>query len=165
MKDKAKIASHPQLNGKLRLLSFEEDKLQFQYFQDNELQKEIKLPAGYGLVAGKFFHHPIPTDAETDYAINYIEDELMSNSELTQHDEKLFTADENLIELFRKNELYENVYTRQEVEDLFSSYARVIMGAPSFYLKAEITAKDFSILLVLREIMHHLDFDSIQLLP
>ncbi len=164
MKDKAKIATHPLLNGKVRLLSFEKDELQFQYFQDNELQKEIRLPAGYGLVADKFFHQPIPTDAETDYAINYIEDELMSNSELTQNNEVLLTADENLIELFRKNELNENVYTRQAVEDLFSSYARVIMGAPTFYLKAEITATDFAILLVLREIMHHLNFDSINLL-
>lgn len=142
-------------------LTIEKNELLFQYLLKDAIQKEIKLPAGYEFISSKFFLHPIPTDAETDYAINYIEDELMSNRELLQHNEKLYSADERLMTIFFKNELPNDSLSRQTVEDLFNRYARVIMGAPLSSIKVEITAEDFAILLLLREIMHHLNFDSI----
>ena len=78
--------------------------------------------------------------------------------------EQLVSSEKLLIELFRKNELPADSYSRQSVEDLFSRYARVIMGAPASELNAPITRTNFAILLLLREIMHHFGFETIKLI-
>ena len=160
MKSEVKVSSVE--NQFICHLTIKKEELLFQYFQDDTIQKEIKLPAGYEFIWSKFFQHPIPTDAEIDYAINYIEDALMSNKELLNHNKEIYSGDKKLIAVFQKNELTNDFLSRLAVEDLFNRYARVIMGAPLSSIKAEITAEDCAILLILREIMHHLNFDTIR---
>ncbi|MFB6341915.1 hypothetical protein ACE1ET_09335 [Saccharicrinis sp. FJH62] len=140
-------------------LMMENEVLRFQIFQNNVLNQEVVLKAGYEFISGKFFRHDIPTYDETDYAINHIEDQLMTHKSRIQSSRELCTSDEELKNVFRKNDLNENSYSRESIEKLFSSYARVIMGAPISELKAGVTQKDYAIVLVLREIMHHLDFE------
>lgn len=143
-------------------LDIEEQVLKFHFQKDNESVKQITLKAGYKRISDTFFKRDIPNEAEIEFAINSIEDELMSNKELSGRKGYLFSSDENLIAIFRKNGLNERAYSRQSVEDLFSQYARVMMGAPSSEINAEITREDVAIILILREIMHHLDFEELR---
>jgi len=144
-----------------RILSIEDEVLHFQYLENEELKDEILLKTGFRYLAETFFRNDIPTEAETEYAINYIEDELMSNKKLRNNNETLISADEKIAELFRKNGLDKNEFSRQEIENLFNSYAYVIMGKPSSLLPVNTTREDFALLLALREIMHHLNFEKI----
>lgn len=143
-------------------LEMETEWLKFQFIKDTEVKQEIALRVGYRLITNRFFKHEIPTFDETDYAINYIEDALMSDKTLLQSNKELITSDDKIITLFRKNKISGYAITRRSVEDLFSQYARVVMGAPVSTLEAGITAEDFAILLILREIMHHLDFEVLK---
>lgn len=143
-------------------LILENELLRFRMMDGIDMKQEIVLKLGYRFIAGRFFKHEIPTFDETDYAINYIEDELMSDKTLLQSNKELFTADNKIKDVFQKNKITGNPITRQRVEDLFNRYARAIMGAPLSTLNAGINAEDFAIILVLREIMHHLDFDVLK---
>ncbi|HSH42618.1 MAG TPA: hypothetical protein VK973_10900, partial [Arenicellales bacterium] len=145
------------------LLNMEEDVLRFQFQKDNETVKQITLNSGYKRIADTFFKRNIPNEAEIESAINCIEDELMSNKGLLGRKGYLFSSDRKLISIFNKNGLVEHSYSRQSVEDLFSRYARVMMGAPASEVDAEITREDVAIILVLREIMHHLDFEELRI--
>lgn len=156
--------NNTQTAGTIRLLHIGSETATFQRRENNTLTQEITLETGYRYLVDKFFKQEIPGDAETDYAINYIEDQLMSDRNLLHTNEQLVSSDKLLIELFRKNELRADSYSRQNVEELFSRYARVIMGAPASELNATITRTDFAILLLLREIMHHLGFKTISLI-
>ncbi|MGE0079352.1 MAG: hypothetical protein AB7S48_15940 [Bacteroidales bacterium] len=143
-------------------LTIEDDLLIFKMQQDNKVIQEVALNAGYRFIANKFFEHEIPTESETDYAINYIEDELMSNKTLQQNNKELYTSDSTIIGVLRKNSITTTINSRQSIEDLFSRYARVIVGAPASELPAAITRNDFAAILVLREILHHLNFEVLK---
>ncbi len=145
-----------------RIVNFEDEILRFQFVENDDFKDEILLKAGFRFLAKTFFRNDIPTEAETEYAINYIEDELMSNKKLLNNNETLFTSDEKVADLFHKNGIDKTEYTRQEIESLFNAYASVVMGKPSSLIPVKITREDFALLLTLREIMHHLDFKSIK---
>lgn len=145
-------------------VAFENEQLRFLFLHNNKVKQEITLHAGYKLLVKKFFKNEIPTFSETDYAINYIEDELMSDKSLLLNNKELNTKDQRITNLLLKNKITDGMIIRQQVEDLFSRYARVITGAPASILDAGIDREDFSVLLVVREIMHHLDFDVLNVI-
>lgn len=148
---------------KTSLLHISEEFLTFQYRKDGTVRKEIRLHAGYKRIAHSYFKRSIPTEAETERAINYIEDTLEGNKELLEPNKTLLTHDQKLIKIFRKNEFLEDVHSRQSVENLFSTYAKVIMGGYSSLQRSDFTNEDFATVLVLREIMHHLKYDFLQI--
>lgn len=152
-----------QYAGTVRLLSIEKEVLRFQFLVNHSLQKEIALKAGYQTIADRFFRQDISTEAETEYAINYIEDELMSCKDLLNRKEILVSSDEHLAEVFRKNDFTQSKYSRHEVESLFSQYASIITGRPSSLNRQTVTREDFATILLLREITHHLGFEAIDL--
>ncbi len=123
---------------------------------------EVQTDLGYAAIAKRFFKNEIPTEAETEYAINFIEDTLMANKSLPQHFETLYWADEVLQEIFERNELQQTIVSRQNVEDLFTVYARVVMGAPGSFMNVEVTAEGFARLLIVRELLHHLDIQKME---
>ncbi len=150
--------------NKTRQLSIIEEVLQFDFSIDNSLQKSISLNFGYEVVTSKFFKNHIPTEAETEYAIYFIEDHLMSNKELINQQETLVSESKALADVLAKNGLQKGKHSRRTIEDLFNNYARIVMGTPSTLMDIEITKEDFATLLILREIMHHLNFESISIL-
>lgn len=152
------------LEGVNCFLNIEKEVLTFQFQKDNEIVKQFTLSAGYKRISDTFFNRDIPNEAEVEFAINAIENELMRNKDLLERKGYLFTSDRNLIAFFNKNGSNEHTYSRQDVEDLFSKYARVMMGAPSSEINAEITREDVAIVLILREIMHHLDFEELRII-
>ncbi|TNE68188.1 hypothetical protein EP331_15980 [bacterium] len=149
---------------KIRQLNFDKDGLTFRFLENEQDTDVVLLKLGYLHIAHLFFKQNVPTELETDYAINYIEDELMSLKKLENlNQEVLITDDAYLKEILLKNGRTKSNYTNWEIENLFSEYARVVMGAALTNLPVELTREDFALVLVLREIMHHLKFDSIEI--
>lgn len=140
------------------ILNLEENKITFHLLGDNNPKSKIILKMGYRTIAQLFFKQNIPTEAEMDYAINFIEEELMRDRRLIGEKGELLTSFEPLAEIFRKNNLLDKTISRRRVEDLFTAYAEVIMGARTSLWQAEITAEDVALILLMREIMYHLDF-------
>lgn len=152
-----------EINVKWRQLIIEGEQTHFRFLTNDHLEKELSLGTGYQHLVQTFFKSALPTEAETEYAINFIEDELMSNKELLNNEEQLICEQNHYTNLFRKNGLEQSVLTRREVEDLFANYAYVIMGGRAMEKSVEIRSHDFALLLLLREIMHHLNFETITL--
>jgi hypothetical protein len=148
----------------IRILSIEKEILRFEYLKERTLTNEIVLKAGYEYISSTFYKHEIPTESEIEYAINHIEDELMSSKELLNNNEKLVCTDMLLIELLRKNGELKETYTSRNIEDIFSKYANLSMGEPLARSGLSTTKDDFAIILALREIMHHLKFKEISIL-
>lgn len=144
----------------IRLLEITNKDVIFYLFEENLLKNEISLPIGYEQIASQYFKHNIPTVAEVDYAINVIEDELMSNKSLINNNETLICSDKILIDILTKNIELKNIFTRQEIEDLFSKYANVSMGEPLSRYYLDINPNNYAAMLILREIMHHLNYNE-----
>jgi hypothetical protein len=148
------------MKANTRILFFEKEKLIFQFFNHGQKQDEIVLNSGYELVANTYFKNDIPSEEETEYAINFIEDELMSNKKLVSNNEELVIQSQIVEEVFHKYTINQKVIQRQEIEDLFSKIARVVMRKYATE-GLEITRESFAVLLLIREITHHLKFNYI----
>ncbi|MCY1719009.1 hypothetical protein OU798_01560 [Prolixibacteraceae bacterium Z1-6] len=148
----------------VRTVHFDQLTLQFQYLKNNQLSEKITLKTGAQHIAESFFKQNLPAEAETEYAINFIEDELMSHKKLMNDNEKLVCADKSLMAIFERNGLKQGIVSREAVEYLFTQYAYVVLGASGFVQNVDVNRYDFAALLVLREIMHHLNFDEIEVI-
>ena len=148
--------------NKVRQLNFETDHTIFEFYDNDILDQQITLPIGYQSLANKYFKSGIPTEAGAEYAINDIEDALMSNRSLINKDATLVANNKLLAETLLKNGLNQEVHSRKTIEDLFNNFARIIMGSPNSMLSTELSGEAFALILILREILHHLDFDSIK---
>ncbi|MCU4164887.1 hypothetical protein [Carboxylicivirga caseinilyticus] len=146
-----------------RRITIDNDQVRFQFYKSDSETYEISLPIGFDYIVKTFFKHEIPSESDIEYAINYIEDELMSKKELISFNENLITEDKGIKDLFLKNGLTESIYSRQRVEELFNQYAYIVMGASPVISGIEITPKDVAVILLLREIMHHLDYRNISI--
>ncbi len=120
------------------------------------------LNIGYVLIANTFFKHPIPTEAETEYAINHIEDVLMSSTDWKGSGDILNMDNAAVKEVFRKNGLADYYFSREAIEQLFSQHAYIVMGRPASQGTADFLPTDFALLLLLREITHHLNYRGIR---
>ncbi len=85
----------------------------------------------------------------------------MSNKELYSQQGTLESESEILANVLLKNGLQQGPHSRKTIEDLFNNYARIVMGTPGTMMGIDVTKEDFAAVLILREIMHHLDFVSI----
>jgi hypothetical protein len=137
--------------------------LVFTIFEGFNIKDEISLSIGYEIVASKYFKHEIPSVDEIDYAINNIEDELMSNKLLINQNSELVCADKMLREILKQDFGSKSSYSRTEVETLFSKYAAVSMGEPLSRYNLNLSRDVFAKILLLREIMHHLFFEKINM--
>jgi hypothetical protein len=149
----------------IRLFEITDKDVIFYLFEGNLLKNEIYLPIGYEQIAAQYFEHNIPTVAEVDYAINVIEDELMSNKSLISNNAMLICSDKILIDILTQNIELKNIFTRQEIEDLFSKYANVSMGEPLSRYNLDINPNNYATMLILREIMHHLNYKELNTPP
>ncbi len=150
--------------GNVRVVTIEKDKVRFFYYKEKSLVKEIALKIGYEFISGAYFKQDIPNEVEIEYAINYIEDELMSKKELINNGEKLVSVDKSLIEFFNKNGEVKSIYTQRNIEDIFGKYASIVMGEPLSRNNMVVNREDIAIILVLREIVHHLNFMELYLI-
>jgi hypothetical protein len=154
-----------KLNGAehVRILQMNEDSLRFVFMQHAKQTDELILELGFKKISQTYFKHTIPTVDEIEYAINFIEDELMRYKKLSSKDEVLVCTDRVLTDIISKTTGYKANFTREEIETLFSRYASVSMGEPLSRSALNINADDYALVLILREIMHHLNFTGISL--
>jgi len=154
--------ANSETKDKKRLMSIEPNELSFTFCHNNVRVNQIVLPIGYNSIAVGYFKHTIPTVSEVDYAINVIEDALMSNKALVNNSEQLYASSALLSGLLIANVGAKNVFSRQEIEELFTQYANVSMGVPQLRYGIEVNSIDFALLLLVRETMHHLNFEQLQ---
>jgi exopolyphosphatase/pppGpp-phosphohydrolase len=122
----------------------------------------VTLPVGIRDVADNTLRHDPPTPAELERAIDVVEDAL-SGSRLAQAERgALATSDPVLRSMPGLQEAVTGL-SREAVEAQFQRLASRSLGTP--VSEAELPAsRDFAAaLLILRECMHHLGFDSVQL--
>lgn len=151
------------INKKIRLLSIDKDKTTFTFIENNIKLQKITLNIGYELVANRHFKRDIPSEAQVEYAINDIEDALMSRKELVNQNQDLLCNDQILSDIISKQGETKSDFTREEIENLFSKYAYVSLGDPVSRIQSDIEPNDYAYILILREITHHLNFKHIKL--
>jgi hypothetical protein len=78
-------------------------------------------------------------------------------------DEILVCADRVLTDIFTKTIGNNNCFTRNEIEALFSRYALVAMGEPLSRSSLDVNTDDYVLVLILHEIMHHLNYTELNL--
>ncbi len=143
-------------------LQMQDKNIVFQ-FTVNNIPEQYALNLNYKELATRFFSQEIPSEAELEYAINFIEDELMRETALHNRKSRLVTNDTAILELFENNGRRVPILSRQNIEDIFSTYARVVRGTPAASLQVNAKRNDFALLLLIREIMHHLGFAWLEL--
>jgi exopolyphosphatase/pppGpp-phosphohydrolase len=126
----------------------------------------LKLDIGTEKTGFTYFHHSPPTPDEVENAINVVEDELTKIFSRITKQSVLYTKDEQVKEIAIlagvKNH-DEMILSRNDMESLFSRLAALSMGRS---VKTDIIPVDSSFsagLLILREIMHHLGYEFINI--
>lgn len=155
------ILKNYAIDKKLRYLEIGIENVRFTFVENTENKKEKDINIGYKKVAESFFKSEIPNESEVENAINYIEDEIMKDKEIVSKNEELISGDKDLREILGGNK---ESYLREEVEEIFTKYALLSMGQSPVYNKIKVKRDNYAKLLVLREIMHHLNFKNIVLI-
>jgi hypothetical protein len=144
-----------------RIVQITNETIIFHYIQNQTLTKTIKLNIGIQTITSKYFIKEAPSEAEVEYAINDIEDELMSSKDLVNVNENLYTNDGFIIEVVKVSKNTITNVSRQAIEEIFTKYALVSMGRSPIYDDIKMDKEKYAGLLILREILHHLNFKDI----
>lgn len=128
---------------------------------DGELQL---LTLGSQLTSLGYFRHQPPTPDEMETAIMKVEDEVYRLRHSIQPGAKLFSEDNDVRAIARLAGVAENeqmTLSLEAVEQTFDRLALVVNGRPANY-EGIPDGNDFAAtLLILREFMHHLQFNEI----
>ena len=115
-----------------------------------------------------FFIHNPPTPGEVENAINVVEDEVMPLHKMLPANSVLYSIDADIREMVRYADYEENEYemilTRTNMEQIFSRLAAIITGLPTSQDILPTSNSFASTLLILREVMHHLEFLDIKII-
>jgi hypothetical protein len=150
-------------DARFRLIEITDDSVIFRFFKEGREERSLALNLSPAMIAAKFFRHSIPGEAEVEYAINFIEDELMKDASLVNAGERLYVADRPLAEALRVPAGGAATLTREAVEEAFTRYALLSMGRSPVYDDIAMDRKKYAAVLIVREILHHLDFGAITL--
>lgn len=157
------IQKNPQ-TADYRLLHIGRRQVVFSFVKNSALQHAITLNTGTGQIAVDFFRSEIPGEAEVENAINFIEDELMAHADIRNKKEKLYNADAFLAEHFHVTTSAPRQLSIQTVEDEFTQYALLSMGRSPALSSVQMDKEKYAGILILREILHHLDFTAVTVL-
>ncbi len=146
-------------NYKIRVLKIDSESIKFIYIKNGKLENELLLNIGVDKIVRSFFKNEIPNEGEIENAINYIEDILMSLKELRNNNEELYCVD-----LLAWKILGDKMeFSRQEIEEIFTKYAIQSLGQISSHSTIKMNHKKYAVILIIREIMHHLNFEKLNL--
>lgn len=147
-----------------RIVQINSKEVRFFYINHRKVITEIEVDLGIGLITSRYFVMPIPGEADVEYAINYIEDVLMSNKDLLNKGEDLYSTFSGISDIIDSVNDEEVSVSREFLEDIFTKYALISMGRSPVYDDIKMNNQKYAGLLILREIMHHLDYKTIMLL-
>lgn len=126
---------------------------------------KIVLAVGAQGIADSFFRHDPPLALEIEQAIDAVEDALMSSR--LQHAERGgLVTDEPLLQAWVSGSHPQSTdtrLTRDEVEAIFERLATASLGRPGALVDLPTERTAAAALLILRESMHHLGFDSVRI--
>lgn len=125
----------------------------------------MPLDLGTDSTARLFFRSELPRPVELERAIDHVEDELMRAAAWAAGRTTLATDHPFVQGLAATHGLTDALLTRDAVEALFQRLASSALGNPSA-LKGLPTGREAAAtLLILRELMHHLNFNQVVVMP
>lgn len=126
------------------------------------------FPFGSKKTAEEFFKHNPPTPEEIEHAINLIEEEISSVGKFLPEKSPLYTLSPIIETIALQTKTTEwgeqRILTIENMEDVFSRLALIISGRPASLDTLPANSSFASSLLILREIMHHLNFEKINVI-
>ena len=147
----------------VRIVSLTNVDSSFEFIEDGEQRKTITLEMGWEVLISRFFKHEIHSEADIEYAITEIEDQLETKKELVnQGDEDLICFDPKVKEALAIS-TEEARLSVQDVENEFTKYALMSMGQSTVLASVEMNHEKYMIILLIREILNHLKFPYITL--
>ncbi|MFZ3083941.1 hypothetical protein [Rhodoferax ferrireducens] len=130
-----------------------------------EPEQILILKIGSTRTSNDFFRHNPPSPLEIENAIMVVEDEVTRAREITVGRASLYSTDELVYEIAKMADCSEKLaitLTIEQVEKLFDQLAARSEGRPSSQVDIPDDPKFAATLLILREFMHHLQFDDIK---
>jgi exopolyphosphatase/pppGpp-phosphohydrolase len=150
----------------ITVLLIGEEQTSIAFGTDAESEAVIELSIGSNRTAVDFFKHSPPTPGELETAIMVVEDEVTRAGKLLVGHPMLFTRDASIRELALiagVSEQPEMVLSLEAVERTFDLLASLVLGRPASSAGIPTNPAFAATLLILREFMHHLQFDSIRI--
>ncbi|WP_028973094.1 hypothetical protein [Spirochaeta cellobiosiphila] len=144
-----------------RYLTLGEDFLRFAWIEKGKVLQELPLDLGYRYISRKYFVSDIPSEGEVENAINYIEDILMTKKQLVNDSQNSLYTQSNFVFSILGESSYLSV---QQIEDLFNRWASLSMGKPARSENIQYQKDHFALILIIREIIHHLQFEGINII-
>ena len=126
-----------------------------------ELDAVLVLPMGAQRTATDFFKHQPPSALEIETAIMAVEDEVMRARAVTLGHTALYSTDERVGDMARLLGSPDGL-TLEQVEQLFNQLAARAEGRPASQVDIPDDPPFAATLLILREFMHHLGFEAVQ---
>jgi exopolyphosphatase/pppGpp-phosphohydrolase len=148
----------------ISLLQIGDEQTTVAFGTDEEPEALIELSIGSNRTAVDFFKHIPPTLEEMETAIMAVEDEVIRAGKLLTGHPTLFTRDASIRELALiagVSDQSEMVLSLEAVEQTFDLLASLVLGRPASSAGIPTHPEFAATLLILREFMHHLKFDSI----
>lgn len=149
----------------ITLLHVGEHKTVVAYASDKETMKICSLNMGLQNVGSSssdtvFQKYP-PTALELENAIMVVEDEIMPLAKLLPHPSTLILTDEITYLLKLVAGYDKSILSIDDVEDLFRRLAEVSEGSPMLSSGLPMRSDFAAAVLIVREFMHHLGFESV----
>ncbi len=123
------------------------------------------FPLGSERTAREFFKQSPPSASEIEYAINFIEEEIIPIKKNLSAGSTLFTFSPAILKVALQSDKEQSspeiTLSIKEMEDVFSRLAAIISGRPYSTDTLPDSASFAAALLILREFMHHLEFQNI----
>lgn len=136
--------------------------------QQETPEKIWLLEIGSIKTAQEFFRHNPPTPGEVEEAIQTVEDEVMTLSQLLSEGSALYTVDEAIRQIAHQKDNIGNTsditLLRQDMEQIFTRLAAIISGRPASSDNLPTDNMFAATLLILREVMFHLKFTEIKII-
>ena len=133
---------------------------------DAEPTSKLILHIGSAKTGREHFRHDPPTEGEIENAIQVVEDEVMRAVKFVVRPSTLVSNDPAVVEVaswLGVSTDLEITLSLQQVEDGFSRLAARSLGRPSSQDDMPTNPTFAATLLILREFMHHLQFESIRI--
>jgi exopolyphosphatase/pppGpp-phosphohydrolase len=128
----------------------------------------VSINTGFRKLSDQFFHHTPPTAEETENAINFIEDELSRIRSRTAAVSGLYTGSPEILSILKSSDpgmVTESGTGRDQVEAFFNRFADSAFNSIGSGSDLPADRLSAAALLLLREILHHLQFERIYYYP
>jgi exopolyphosphatase/pppGpp-phosphohydrolase len=150
----------------ITVLQIGEEQTAIAFGENAEPEAVLVFAIGSNRTAVDFFKHTPPTPGEMETAIMVVEDEVTRARKLLTGHSRLFTRDVSIRQLALiagVSDKPEMILSLEAVERTFDLLASLVLGRPASSAGIPTHPEFAATLLILREFMHHLKFDSISI--